>query len=266
MSEVQPQKIRSPLKVTISVLNALLMREAISRTVGNRMAWFWTIAEPASVICMSMGIRYLRNGEMIVQGANYVVWSFLGIVPFQLVRVFARMMGAIDSSQGLFTYRQVKPFDTVIVRAIFDFLFITTMFCTYILIGSLMGWPILPAYPLQAIFAWCSIWVLGMSFGVLASAIGALVPEVKTLINIGSLPLFVFSGVIFPLTYIPPHYVHYLAFNPVVPAVEYLRASFVSTFVPIPGTSILYVWEWAMSFLVLGLIMQVRFKNRFIAN
>lgn len=58
---------RTPWQVTRSVWYAMFMREAISRTMADRMGWFWMIFEPLAFTLIMVGIRtYIRGWTVLL--------------------------------------------------------------------------------------------------------------------------------------------------------------------------------------------------------
>src|ERR1044072_1127168 len=108
------QAYRNSLGIALSVWKALLLREALSRLFSSRAAWFWLIAEPVLHMAM-LGFLYTAVRQHTVGGIDATIWLVLGVQGFFLFkRTATQMSGAIDSNRALFSYRQVKPTDTVL--------------------------------------------------------------------------------------------------------------------------------------------------------
>ncbi len=111
---------RNPLTVTFAVWRAIFLREALDRLFDMRFAWFWLLAEPVlhiAFITFLMTVIRVRT----VGNADVVVWIIVGMLTFFLFRRTAvQVTYAVDSNRPLFTYRQVKPFDPAIARAVLE--------------------------------------------------------------------------------------------------------------------------------------------------
>jgi capsular polysaccharide transport system permease protein len=138
----------------------------------------------------------------------------------------------------------------------------TFIFILFIVAGTLLGFGLIPAAPLEAIFVWASLWGLGLSAGLIFSALAGLVPEIGKILRIISLPLLILSGVIFPLNFLPHELLVYVMWNPIVHGLEGLRAAFFPLYRPISGTSLLYLWYWIIGMTTLGLMLHLRFELR----
>lgn len=253
---------RSPWQVTRSVWYAMFMREAISRTMADRMGWFWMIFEPLAFTMIMVAIRgYIRGGKLIVN-AEFIPWMITGIMGFFLVREgMMRGLGAVSSNSALFAYRQVQPVDPVLVRNALEGLLRTFIFMIFIVGAMLLGTDMFPDSAINAMFWWVSLWCLGMGLGLLTSVAGTLVPEVATIVRMVNMPLLILSGVIFPLNQLPHWLLEYLMYNPIVHGLELLRASFFEGYQMVHGTSASYFWLFTLITIALGLIMHVRFKE-----
>ena len=115
MKEVN--NLRSPWTITLSVWKALFLREAVTRLAAGRAAWLWLMLEPLIVIIFHLyWYSALHVGSMY--GMDIAIWFMLGFSGYFLfTRVGNQCMNAVDANQTLFSYKLVKPVDTVITRA-----------------------------------------------------------------------------------------------------------------------------------------------------
>ena len=259
--------MRSPWQVTHSVWHALFLREAISRTMADRMGWFWMIAEPIAFVVIMVGIRSFIRGERFIINAEFVPWLIIGLMGFFLVREgMLRGMGAIESNSSLFAYRQVLPIDPVVVRCFLEGMLRSVVMLFFIIGGLMLGFDMQPDNALMALFMWISLWCLGLGLGLVTSVSGTLIPETAKVIRMLSLPLLLLSGVIFPIHKLPHWLLEYLMLNPIPHGLELLRQAFFERYHTIPGTSLLYFWLFTLSLIALGLLLQLRYANKLKAN
>lgn len=257
-------KARTSWQVTRAVWYAMYMRELVARTMADRMAWFWMIAEPLAMITLMLFIRtvVLGRGRMLMN-ADFVPWLIVGLLGFHLFREnMTRSLGAISMNKSLFAYRQVKPVDTVLVRCYIEFSLKSFIALLFILGGSLLGLKIIPDLPIEAMFVWLSLWMLGLGIGLVVSVLATLVNEIGIIIRVISVPLLLLSGVIIPVTLIPHHLQAYILLNPIVHGLETLRMTFFQNYVSIPGIDLMYLWYWALTSILLGLILHKYFEAR----
>ena len=254
--------VRTPLQVTLSVWKALFLREALTRLFSGRAQWFWLLLEPAfHVIYMTFifGVVRVRH----IGGIDTAVWLMTGMLVFETFkRTWNQLTNAVNANRSLFAYRQVKPIDTVLVRAGLEG--VLMFFVTAILLFGLflLGKNILPMNPLRVISAFFALWILGMGLGLMTSVASELVPEITKIINLMSMPLMWVSGVMIPLTSIPEAYRKWLLWNPVVHGVESVRLGFTSYYHTFPELDEGYLFKSALIVLFLGLVLHRRFALR----
>ncbi|WP_311945479.1 ABC transporter permease [Halomonas piscis] len=254
---------RTPWQVTRSVWYAMFMREAVSRTMADRMGWFWMIAEPLAFTMIMVAIRGFIRGDRFIVNAEFIPWMIVGIMGFFLIREgMMRGLGAVSANSALFAYRQVQPVDPVLVRNFLEGMLRTFIFILFIVGALMLGTDLMPDHGVRAVFWWLSLWCLGMGLGLITSVAGTLVPEVATVIRMLNMPLLILSGVIFPLNQLPHWLLEYLMYNPIVHGLELLRANFFDGYQMVPGTSATYFWLFTLTTIVIGLLMHMRFKEK----
>ena len=256
-------RARSAWAVTRSVWYAMFVREAVGRTMADRMGWFWMIAEPIALVGIMVFIRSFARNDRLIVNAEFIPWLIVGLMGFHLIREgMMRGMGAVNANQALFTYRQVQTSDPVIVRNFLEGMLRTFVFLLFIAGGLLLGVPLAPDDALFALFSWLSLWSLGLGLGLTLSVIATLVEEVERIVKIISLPLLIISGVIFPINQLPHWLLEYLMWNPIPHGLELLRLGFFEGYHVVKGTSLLYLWFFILSFNALGLMLHIRFSQK----
>ncbi|MGO3783121.1 MAG: ABC transporter permease [Vreelandella alkaliphila] len=258
-----PKGARTPWQVTRSVWYAMFMREALSRTMADRMGWFWMIFEPVAMVGIMIAIRSFIRGGRLVVNAEFIPWLIAGLMGFFLVREgMLRGMGAIEGNSALFAYRQVQPIDPVLVRNFLEGMLRSFVFLIFIGGGLMLGLDMYPDNAVRVMAAWLSLWCLGLGLGLVTSVAATLVPEVGRVIRMLSLPLLIISGVILPLNQLPHWLLEYLMLNPIPHGLETLRLGFFENYEVVHGTSMLYFWLVTLSLNALGLVMHLRFVDR----
>ncbi|WP_350283311.1 ABC transporter permease [Nitrosomonas sp.] len=252
-------EIRNPLVVSFAVWKAIFLREALDRLFDMRAAWFWLLIEPVLHIGFLVFIFTVIRMRT-VGNADVAVWIIVGMLAFFLFRRTAvQVTYAVDSNRPLFTYRQVKPFDPVLARAVLEAFLMSII--SIIIIGTaiLLGHEAWPYDALLVLQANLGLWLFGMGYGLVASVLMELVPEMEHVLKILMLPLYLISGVIFPLAAVPQPYLDLLMLNPVAHGLELARAGFFPYYHTVQGLSMEYLYAWGISSLFLGLILYRRF-------
>ncbi len=254
---------RTSWQITWSVWHAMFMREVLARTMVNRFSWFWMLAEPVAYVVVMIWVRELLGRAHFIIGADFVPWLIVGLTAFFLFREgITRSLGAVKANHGLFAYRQVHPVDPVIIRNVLEGLLKTVVFVLLVAGAEFLGYRVLPGDPLGALAAWLSLWLLGLGGGLIVSVGSTLLDEVDLAVRLSMLPMFLLSGVILPLHFLPHSVQQYLLLNPVLHGVESVRLAFFGGYRSLAGVDLSYVWLWNVTLIALGLALHLRFANR----
>ena len=154
-------------------------------------------------------------------------WIILGMLSFFLFRrTGVQTLHALDCNKAFFAFRQVRPFDVALVRASVEAF--SMFFISLFILGAaaLMGLDVLPDDPLTALLALAGLWLFGLGYGLVTSVCMRLVPDSGHIFQILMMPLYLISGVIMPLTFIPLPYRDWLLWNPLVHGLELVRLGF----------------------------------------
>lgn len=254
---------RTPLAITLSVWKALFLREAVYRLSTGRAGWLWLLLQPAIVIVLFVALVSAEMQIIVIAGMNPSIWIFAGQGGFIMYQQTAtQTLHAIDANKPLFAYRQVKPIDTVLVRAVLEGVL---MLMVIVLLGigiSLYNIKAIPDDPLLVLGALCGLWLLGLGFGLIFSVLKELVPEVGRFADLTTLPFHILSGVLFEVALVPHPYYDWLMFNPLLHCLQAIRLGFSSQYQVIPEFSISYIFECAVGLIFLGLVLHKRFSER----
>lgn len=257
---------RTSASITLSVWKALFLREALSRLFASRGAWFWLFAEPVfhvAYLTFIFTVIRLRT----IGGIDTTLWVIVGMLAFFVFRrTGTQVLNAINANQALFSYRQVKPVDTAVVRGALEGLLMIIVASILLLGAALLGHSVMPADPLSVMAALFGLWLVGMGFGLVTSVLAELIPEASQLIKLVMMPLYILSGVIFPISAIPPPYRAWLMLNPVAHGVEAARLGFAPYYHAVSGLSIGYIYSFSLVSIFLGLALHRRFAAKLVAQ
>lgn len=269
-------KARDPFEVTFSVWRAMFLYEALGLFFRGRAAWLWLLAEPIVYMLVHVfGLEAMRIDE--VNGMTINVWIAVAFFAFLLWRyTWVEVMQAADASRSLFIYRQAKPFDAALVRAVMQLFLmvpkaIVIIFITYVadraITPNMLVQKWLPDDPLMAMEAILGMWFLGFGLGLTTSVAKEFVHELHHVVKMMILPLYYISGTLIPLSIVvPPEYYYVFTINPVVSGVEMMRQGFLSSYHPLPGVSLAYLYAWALGFMVLGVALYRRYSRRLVMH
>ena len=263
---VVPPTDRTSAQITFDVWKALFLRESLSRLFSGRAVWFWLLVEPVFHVTYLMLIFTVIRVST-VGGIDTGVWIMVGLLAFFMFsRTDTQVMNAVSANQALFAYRQVKPVDTALVRGALEGLLMTLIAGILLAGAALFGYSVIPADPLAVFEAFFGLWLVGMGFGLIASVVGELVPELGRVIKLMMMPLYFLSGVIFPISAVPQPYRDWLLLNPVAHGLEAARLGFVPHYHAVPELSIAYLYGFALVSIFLGLALHRRFALRLVTQ
>jgi capsular polysaccharide transport system permease protein len=236
----EPPRKRSAWEVQRAVLFALVLREMKARVGGQWVGAVWTLIEPLThVMIMVTILGSLRAAGP--SGTQYPVFLVTGLLPFFLFQHLAmRLMDGIDANRGLFSYRQVKPLDTLLSRACIEALMNLLVYAFTLGILAWLGYSVTPAGPLEMIGVNLMLILLGTGFGVFTAVATHERPRLRSFVRMMMLPLYFASGVIFQVDVLPREYLDWLLLNPVLHLVELSRHAFLSAYVPAEGVNATY--------------------------
>ena len=257
---------RPSLVITLAVWRALFLREALARFFAGRATWFWLVAEPVFGVSIMLFI-YTAIRVNTVGGIDTVLWLMIGMLGFFMFRrTGTQVQNAISANQTLFTYRQVLPVDTALVRAGLEALVMVAVTSVLLTGAALLGHSVVPADPLAVLEAFFGLWLAGLGFGLMTSVAGELVPELGKVLKLVMSPLMILSGVLIPLSAVPPPYRGWLMLNPVAHGLEAARLGFASYYHAAPELSVAYLFAFGLVSIFFGLALHRRFASKLVTQ
>lgn len=255
---------RSSWAITWSVWRALFIREAMSRLYHRRAAWAWLLLEPVAGIGIMLFV-FTVIGVRVVEGIDPGLWvmvGFLGLYMFR--RTMSISMAAVAMAKPLFAYRQVKPIDAVIVRAVTEGLLMVVISILLLSVAALLGVSVWPDNLLMVLNALFALWLFGMGVGMILSVLRELIREIEDLVNLGMTPVYFTSGVLFPVVVVPQPYREWLLFNPILHALDAVRHGFADHYQSLNELSLVYIYEIALICVFMGLVLHRVYRMRLI--
>jgi capsular polysaccharide transport system permease protein len=236
----EPMRKRSAWEVQRAVLFALVLREMKARVGGQWVGAIWTLLEPLTHTMILVTILGFVRGAAQAS-LEYPVFLVTGLLPYFLFQNLAmRLMDGIESNRGLFSYRQVKPLDTLLSRTCVEALMNLLVYAFTLGILAWLGYSIVPAAPLEVLGVNLVMILLGTGFGVLSAVVSHERQRLRSFIRMTMMPLYFTSGVIFQVDLLPREYLDWLLLNPLLHLVELSRHAFIAAYVPAEGINGLY--------------------------
>jgi capsular polysaccharide transport system permease protein len=256
---------RSPWQIQRAVVFALFLREMKTRFGSKRFGYFWAVLEPAAIILVFWALFgvTLRQG---MPGVDYPMFLLTGMLPFQLfTSTVTKSMAAFESNQGLFNYRQVKPFDALVTRCLVESLVYLLVFLILVAAGMGLGFnaaihDFLGLSVILLLLVWFSF-----SVGLVCAVIGSFSENFKKVVGLLMRPLLFVSGIFFAVSLVPAKYRWVLLLNPLLHFLELIRSHYFETFHS-QGASYAYIIAWTLGSSFIGLWLYTHLKNRIVMS
>lgn len=255
-------KPRSGLVVMYASIRALFLRELQTRFGHYRIGYLWAVIEPALNIIFML----ILLGAVIqrtLPGIEYPIFLVNGVLPFFMFRKsVVKAIGAISSNKGLFSYRSVKPIDTVIARSLLEFFLYFNCYFILTLILIWLGYQVSFSHIPAILFYWLILFVFSCGFSFVMMIVGSFSAEINKIISPIFLILYFLSGALVPLHKIPQKYLEYFLWNPLAHLFELLRHAVAPQYTILPGVSLQYFLTSTLLILFLGLLLYCALNQR----
>jgi len=259
---------RSSWVIQKTVVFALVLRELRTRLSMRSMGAFWLVFEPVALTLIMVFERvFLRTINMQIGGMTFPMFMITGLVPYQMFKnIIILGMGAIDANRSLFAYRQVKPLDCIVARAIMECMLRALGYTILMfLMGFWLGYDVSIAHPLE----WLSILFLGVLFSLSVSIIFCIwaeaMPNAKTIVTLAFLPIFLASDIIIPISRFPVQMQHWLSWNPFLQLNVKLRTAISPDYPALPGVDFKFVIFITIILLTISLMLYHSRRDKLIS-
>ena len=247
--------VRGALRAQFHVLHALILHDIKSRFFGNGLGYVVTIIWPTVHMIVIMGI-YVATGRSVPYGNSALLYAATGVLPYIAWNYISRFMSlSMTVNRSFMGYPIVKPLDMMLARLILETvsIFIVTMGTLAVL--TLCEAPVMPHDPGQAALGLLSAVALGIGFGYLVSVF-CLLHHFFNIVYVLFLILFwVTSGLAVNPEAMPEQLGNYLAWNPLLHSIEWIRSAYYDDF-PAHLLDKVYVLKVAGVTFVLGLVLE----------
>ncbi len=261
---------RKPLKIFLAVERALFLRELNMRISVGKSGLFWTFFEPFMQVFIFISIRMaiLSQGGHTGAGSNYdpAVFMASGFIAFNMFKhILSSSTGAFIANKGLFAYKQVKPVDTVIGRALVEIFLTCIIIIFFLAFGFLFSFDnLLPKNTLMVFVGYTWLLLFSLGIGLFVAVGNTFFISIGKFIGIISFALLIFSAVFFPLVSLPPLAQELLLYNPLVHFMEMIHGYYIygldDCFVDYR-----YMTLWTIIPLFMGLLLYTRLEKRIIS-
>jgi len=261
---------RKPLFVFISVIRALFLRELDMRLSQGKSGVMWTFLEPFLQVFIFIYIRVIikeHSDSATISSYNYTVFMASGFIIFNLFRrILTSSIGAFSANKALFSYKQVKPIDTIISRVFVEVFLTSCIIVIFLFIGFLFD--IENFIPKNILMVFISIvWFIlfSLGFGLLIGIGNFFYMSIGKFMNVISFLLLIFSAVFFSISSLPPMVQELLLYSPLVHFMEMLHGFYLYG-LDDRYVDYIYVIYWTIVPYIVSLWLYIRLEKRIISQ
>jgi capsular polysaccharide transport system permease protein len=231
---------------------------------------FWTFFEPflQTFILVSIRVAIIesRGGSANATNFDYAVFMASGFVAFNMFRhILSASSGAFTANRGLFSYKQVKPIDTIIARGLVEVFLTSIIVVIFLLIGFFFQYDnYLPENILMVALGYLWLFFFSLSVGLVIAVGNTFFISVGKFIGVISFGLLIFSAVFYPLISLPPAAQEILLYNPLVHFMEMIHGYWIDA-LDDRFVDYRYMLLWTVTPLFVGLWLYQRLEKRIIS-
>lgn len=258
---------RNSIQIFSSVIKALFLRELNMRMSVGKMGLFWTFFEPFAQVAIFILIRVAIMGSRgQTSSYNFAIFMAVGFIAFNMFRsILSSSTGAFTANKGLFSYKQVKPIDTIIARVLVEMFMTGIIILLFLFIGFLLQYELKPENLLLVVAGYLWLVVFSFAVGLVVGIGNTFYVSVGKFVGIFSFVLLIFSGVFFSLESLPVEAQQVLIYNPLVHFMEMVHAAYIyeldDRFV-----DYIYMLKWTIMPLFIGMWLYLRLEKRIISE
>ncbi|WP_457560617.1 ABC transporter permease [Caminibacter sp.] len=246
-----------------SVVKALLLREIQTRFGSQKLGYIWMVVEPMAMIIVFSLIHSQMGSKTPYSMPVFLAVSFVSYNLFRAVAM--QSMNAFKANKGLFVYKQVKPFDTLVSRFILEFFIQFLVAFVLIVIGLYLNIQIEVKDLLFVLLGVFWFAFFGFSLGVLFAVLGYFFENFPKLINLVFLPMFFLSGLFYTADSLPENIRNILLYNPIFQFEEMIHGYFFYSLND-KYVNYQYIFLWTIIPLFIGLWLYKKSERKIIMS
>jgi len=245
----------SPLAINAAAIGAILLRDIRLRAGPYYTGFLMILLLPLAHLLVIVVIYHIF-GRLAPQGTDQVVYFGLSILPFVIYAYLSRqIVTSLGENRPLLYFNRVKIFDILVARGILEATNSVVVFIIFVCILAVYSTDFSPRDWPGIVFAVAATIYFGFSFGVPNALIAQVLPVWAMFFNL-SMPVFwMTSGVFFFPTAIPDPYDRWLALNPLLQCVEWIRYAYYEDY-PDKLLNVPYLITFATACLAVSLIAE----------
>lgn len=215
------------LAIQYRVLNALMMRELITRYGRDNLGVLWLVGEP---MIFTLGVTTLWSAAGLAHGGTGIPIVAFAVTGYSSVLMWrnatSQCSGGIEGNKPLLFHRSVLIIDVFLTRIALEVIGASSSFIVLSSFFISIGWMPVPDNLLTVLAGWFMLAWFGASLAVLVGAGTAFSPIVHRLWHPISYLLFPMSGAAFMVEWLPKKLQDVVLYLPMVHGIELLRQGY----------------------------------------
>ena len=217
--------------IQIRVINALIMREVITRYGRHNIGFLWLFLEP---MLFTLGITTLWTIVKVTHGAHLPIAAF-AVTGYSSILLWRncsnRVIKSIEANLSLLYHRNVKVFDVFMARLILEIAGATTSLIVLTIVFSALGMMDLPVDVLTVVIGWSLLAWFAISLSLVVGAAAERSELIERVWHIITYLLFPLSGAGFMVDWLPKTAQDLLYWVPMVHGTEMIRHGYFGSMV-----------------------------------
>jgi capsular polysaccharide transport system permease protein len=255
----------SALVINAAAIGAILLRDIRLRAGPYYTGFLIVLLMPLAHLLIVVTVFHLF-GRLAPQGTDQIVYFGISILPFVIYTYLSRrIVIALTENRPLLYFNRVKIFDILLARGILEAadsvvvsIILVCILAVYSNDFSPRDWP-------GIVFAVATTIYFGFSFAVPNALITRVLPAWVLVFNLSIPVLWLASGIVFFPTAIPDPYDRWLALNPLLQCVEWIRYAYYEDY-PDKLLNIPYLITFATACLAVSLIAERLVRRVLLTN
>lgn len=209
-----------------NVMHAVILRDVRTRFFNHGIGFLVVPLWPFVHLLLLL-IMYSRMGSAMPYGDEPSVFLTSGIIPSLTFIYISRFMAiSLLTNRSMLAFPVVSILDIVLARAFLEFI---GSVLSIIMMLLFLSWQVsdpFPQDPGQALLALSLIMILALGVGMTVSVISIIIEPFAMFYTILTIMVYILSGALFVLGSLPEQYAQYLALNPVIHGVDWIRSAY----------------------------------------
>lgn len=211
------------LRVQVKVVQALTIRELVTRFGRQNIGFLWIMAEPL-LFAFLVGIVWTFLRGPVSHGISVIAFVASGYIPLTFLRQsFGRSAKIFLANSPLLYHRQVKMLDFIFVRVLIEAI---GAMMAYIFAGLVLGFfglfP-MPSDPGALVAGWAIYVFFVLAICTMLAPLSEMSDVVEKLVPVSVYVAIPFSGVFNMASWLPANVRETLVWSPLVSGMELMR-------------------------------------------